>query len=265
MPSPKGANWLDYIHHCLRMFEYAIATYTTEKYTNLRFNKYIHSVRASDQKAGELVNYQPAIVFFGAADPPANSPIKIKKHVRVPGSRKLINSFKKRGNVVVIPVNENFSSQTCARCYGRFNRRYKSHRFKVCQNCRPCHEAMLPPMIVTLKGKRRQRDDRLQHFLMEQEAEANGTQPDQRIVDSLLSKVLIHRYEWLVNPENGVMEDVSIVNAVVRDQEIAAEYLTGGVLQTPRIRKTVWNRDIVAAKCILIKGKFFIHFKQSVL
>ena len=252
MPSPKGSNWPDYVHHRLRMFENAIDTYTTEKYANLRFNKYINSVQASDQKAGELVNYQSSIVYFGASETPANSPIKIKKHMRAPGSRKLINSFNKRRNVVIIPVNENYTSQTCGRCLGRFNRTYRSHRFKVCQNCRSRHEAMLPSMVVTMKGKRRQREDRLNNFIMRCDANENGTHPNQSIMDTLLSKVLIHRYEWLVNPENGDMEDVSFVDSVVRDQ---SEYLTAGVQPNPWIKKTVWNRDIVAAKCILIKGK----------
>lgn len=95
MPSPKGVNWLDYVHHRLRMFESAIETYTTEKYANLRFNKYVNSIRTSDQKAGELVNYQSAIVFFGAADTPANSPIRIKKHVRAPQIDKQLQKARK--------------------------------------------------------------------------------------------------------------------------------------------------------------------------
>lgn len=208
MPSPLGRHWLHYTHHRLKMMKKGMDVYATPKYTRLRFEKYIRTVRASDEKAGELVNYKPSIIFFGAAETPPNSPIRIKKHMRCPGSRKLYASFKKRGNCVIVFVNECFTSQTCAKCIGRFDPRTKSHRFKVCQNCRPRFEAMLPSMVVTKKGRRRSRLDRLQIFLLEREAIENSTEPDQQKADSLLSKVLIHTYEWLINPVNGEMENV---------------------------------------------------------
>lgn len=130
------------------MMELGIVTYTTEKYANLRFNLVnVNTNRASVEKAAELVNCPAAVVHFGAAETPPNSAIRIKKHMRCPGARKLIKSFRKLDYVVVISVNEVYNSQTCPRCFERFNPSTKSHRFKVCQNCRPQHQAMLPPMI----------------------------------------------------------------------------------------------------------------------
>lgn len=255
MPSPKGSNWTDYVQHRLKMLEFGVATYSSEKYTGLRFNKYIHSVRASDEKAGELVGYQSAIVFFGASETPPNCPIRIKKHVRAPGGRKLLASFKKRANVVVVPTNEDFTSQTCARCYGRFRKSTRSHRFKVCQNCQPNHSALLPTMVATMKSRRLYRIDRLHYHFLEQQSMENAAQPDQP-AESLLSKVRTHHYEWRVNPATGVMENATIdqLNGNSSNQE---KYVTDASQQYPWIRKTVWNRDIVAAKCILIKGVYY--------
>lgn len=55
MPSPKGSNWRDYITHRLRILKKAEEVYTTEKYTRLRFDKYIESNRVSDKVAAMLV------------------------------------------------------------------------------------------------------------------------------------------------------------------------------------------------------------------
>lgn len=55
MPSSKDNTWRDYITHRLRIMKKAIAVYTTEKYTRLRFDKYIESNRISDKVAALLV------------------------------------------------------------------------------------------------------------------------------------------------------------------------------------------------------------------
>lgn len=55
MPSPKGSNWYDYVKHRLTISKKAIAVYTTEKYTRLRFDKYIESNRVCDKIAAMLV------------------------------------------------------------------------------------------------------------------------------------------------------------------------------------------------------------------
>lgn len=55
MPSPKGSNWQDYVIHRLRILKKAEEVYTTEKYTRLRFDKYIESNRVSDKIAAMLV------------------------------------------------------------------------------------------------------------------------------------------------------------------------------------------------------------------
>lgn len=227
-PSPLGRHWLSYVHHRLRMQIYGIAAYTTRKYTRLSLDKHIESNRAIDVIANKLTKSKRALIFLGNADTPPNSPIKIKKNVRCPGTRKLINAFKKTGKCVVLPVDEYFTSQTCAKCFGRFDRRTRKDKIKVCQDCHPTADAWLPSKIVTQLGKRN-----LQAFRKLQRAR------NPEISDSeLLTKVKAYTKIWEINDETD-------------DMDVDADADQQG---TPH--KTVWQRDIVAAKCILIKGIF---------
>lgn len=56
MPSPKGDDYLDYIHHRLTVMKRGMAVYTTEKYTRLNFDKYIESNRVCDRIAAMLAS-----------------------------------------------------------------------------------------------------------------------------------------------------------------------------------------------------------------
>lgn len=71
-------------------------------------------------------------------------------------SRKLVKSFKKLGCVVRL-ADDWMTSPTCAKYFGRFDRRTKSNRFKVCQQCHPIinGEALLPNVIVSKLGHRK--------------------------------------------------------------------------------------------------------------
>lgn len=131
MPSPRGVRWRSYIQHRLTVFEDGLAVYANQKYARLSLDKYIESNRAIDKIAAFLTNKLKSIIYIGAAEMSPNSPIKIRKNVRCPGTRKLVQSFKKLGNCYVRFVDEYFTSQTCARCYQRFDRNTRSHRFKV--------------------------------------------------------------------------------------------------------------------------------------
>lgn len=125
-----------------------------------------------------------------------------------------MNGFKRRGNVYIVPTDEYNTSQTCAECFGRFDRATLNDRFKVCQNCRPHPAAMLPSIIVTQRGRRDLNEFRKLSRQMNEE---------------LASKVVIYRKWWADS-------------------------------QAPDFaKKTVWHRDIAAAKCILIKGKLSIE------
>lgn len=226
MPSPKGHGWKFYVQHRLKMFEKGIATYTTDKYTRLDFDKYVESNRVCDSIAAKLTNKQPTIVHMGAAHIAPNSPIGIKKGLRCPGNRKMLRSYKKIPGVFVHMVDEYYTSQTCAKCLTRLDPRKKRNRFKVCTDCRPDPYAMLPSIIVAKKGKRVMRMNRLQLFLSEKE----GIEIPPNDAESLLSKVGIYHKTWPVN----------------------ADQMESGAR---RIHKSSWHRDIVAAKCMLIKGK----------
>ncbi|XP_031639183.1 uncharacterized protein LOC116351242 [Contarinia nasturtii] len=93
MPSPLGILWIDYVHHRIKMLKKGMAVYTTPKYTLLQFDKYVESNRTVDKLTGNLVNHKAAIIHMGNAEISPNSCIRIKKHVRAPGTLKLLKGF----------------------------------------------------------------------------------------------------------------------------------------------------------------------------
>ncbi|XP_055320564.1 uncharacterized protein LOC129577480 isoform X1 [Sitodiplosis mosellana] len=238
MPSPKGENWGSYIAHRLTMLKKGIETYTTEKYARLQFDKYIQSNRATDKIANLLTNRKPSIIHMGAVDMPANSPIRIKKHVRCPGNRKLAESFRKIPNTVVRQVNENRTSQLCGRCFTPFDIATQRDRMKVCEWCLPDNDdwppnLQLPTKIVSKKSKRTLIADR------QRMREAVEQDPNQ--AERFVSKVISYQKNW--QQSAAIDED-----ADPAEQEDAAES------HDRRILKTCWHRDITAAKLILYKG-----------
>lgn len=130
-PSPRGVYWRSYVQHRLKMFESGLATYANQQYARLSLDKYIESNREVDKTAARLTNKKKSIVYVGSAEISPNSPIKIRKYVRCPGVRKLVKAFKKLGNVYIRFVDEYFTSQTCARCFSRFDQNTRKDRFKV--------------------------------------------------------------------------------------------------------------------------------------
>lgn len=93
------------------------------------------------------------VVLMGASDFAANSPIKIKKFVRAPGPRRFLNACKKREMTFIMKVPEHNTSRTCARCYRHFDPRTHRHRFKVCRNCIPHPEMLMPRSVTSKKGR----------------------------------------------------------------------------------------------------------------
>lgn len=255
MPSPMGQNWRDYIRHRMKMMERGIAVYTTDKYTRLNFDKYVRSNSVCDSIAGMITGHQPTLMHIGGCEMSPSSPIGIKKSLRCPGTRKMIRSYRKCPGCMINMVDEYYTSQTCAKCFGRFDRRTRRHRYKVCLDCRPDENAKLPSMIVCKVNRRKKQ---LIQFLLEKEAEEGSLnqavgndvqQPNQPNTERLLPNVAIYHKKWYVNPVSGVLE---YVNFNQTDEMGAAEWAKH---QMPRVHKTPWHRDIVAAKCIMIKGK----------
>lgn len=64
MPSPRTSTWQDYISYRLTIMKRAIAVYTTEKYTRLRFDKYVESNRVCDLIAAMLVRNCDSFFVF---------------------------------------------------------------------------------------------------------------------------------------------------------------------------------------------------------
>lgn len=237
MPSPQGTSWRSYIEHRLRVMEAGIEAYTIRPYARLRLDKHIEWHRAIDKKAGKLVNHKASIIYIGSGgSTPANSPIKIKKHVRCPGTRKLVFAFKKRGNCIIRMVDEYMTSQHCARCFKRFPQNTRSHRFKKCEQCKPNVYVRLPAKIVTIVSKRglqmMRTIERAWREMREMGDAIAATLRDRPNTGHLVSKKQCFSKTWLPMAVNGGMEDAA---------------------QTKL--KTVWHRDIAAAKLILYKGK----------
>lgn len=135
------------------MTKLGIQAYATAKYTRLALDKHIESTRQSDIFVNKITDKRPSILFLGAnGDTPPDCPIKIKKHVRCPGTRILVRSIKKRGDCIVVPTNEWGSSQTCPHGLHRFEGQAKSAKFKMCR-CVPDARTLLPDIIVSKLGK----------------------------------------------------------------------------------------------------------------
>lgn len=237
MPSPQGMYWLSYIVHRLQVMEEGIDAYTVRSYARLGLDKHIEWHRAIDTLAGKLVNHKPSIIYIGAGgSTPANSPIKIKKYVRCPGTRKLIFAFKKRANCIIRMVDEYMTSQHCARCFKQFPQATRSHRFKKCVGCLPKHIVRLATKIVTNVSKRglqMMRAIEREFRAMRAAGDAiAATLQDRPNTNHLVSKKQCFSKTWRPMIGNGEIENAA---------------------ETPLT--TVWHRDIAAAKLILYKGE----------
>lgn len=237
MPSPQGSSWKTYIAHRLNVMNAGIETYTVRSYARLRLDKHIEWHRAIDKIAGKLVNHKAAIVYIGSGgSTPASSIIRVKKHVRCPGTRKLLGAFKKRSDCVIRMVDEWMTSQHCARCFKRFPQNTRSHRFKKCVDCVPNPAVRLPTLIVTNVGKRilqmRRAIQRTWNEMQEMGDAIAATLQNRPNSGHLVSTKQCFVKTWLPN-----------VLGNVETEEAAQTTLT-----------TVWHRDIVAAKLILYKG-----------
>ncbi|XP_031618637.1 uncharacterized protein LOC116337846 [Contarinia nasturtii] len=247
MPSPKGPSWRSYIEHRLRVMNDGIETYSTKQYARLGLDKHIESVRAIDKTACKMVHNQPSIFYMGASgSTPANSPIKIKKHVRCPGTRKLLAAIMKRGNCIIRMVDEYMTSQHCPLCFKRFPVATRSHRYKVCVGCVPNPIVGLPRTIVTNVSKRllqmRRTIERMWREMRDIGDVIAATLRDGPNAGRLVSKKQRFFKTWLPNVANVEIE--------------------GAAGAQPTLT-TVWHRDIAAAKLILYKGECVV-FKRTI-
>ena len=259
IPSPRGEDYWEYIQHRMKMLPNGIAAYATRQYARLSLDKYIQTNRECDEIAVNITQNQPSAVYIGAAELHPNRPIGIKKQKRCPGTRKLLTSIKKLGHSVVIFVDEYFTSQTCANCFGRFPRATRQNRFKVCRGCNPTDpSARLPTGIVTQHSKRQLQAQRRHvknvlknhidqvhfedHHLFE--GVEKTVKRFQELYHRLVSKVSIYRKNWQPIAANHGLNDNAANIELQTDQQ----------QQRRRGRTVVWHRDIVAARCILYKG-----------
>lgn len=135
---------------------------------------------------------------------------------------------------MVLFIDEYMTSQTCAKCFSRFDPRTKRQRFKVCKECVPrdyAGIALHPPKIISQKSKQQMYFKRLreaagQNDVNQPVGQAQNRAPQPR----LASKIQV------------------FVKKMLND---AGEFVLNGMPTT-----TNWHRDIVAAKCIMYKGMY---------
>lgn len=180
---------------------------------------------------------------MGRAQIAANSPIKIKKHVRAPGNRKMLKSFKKMEGNTIRMVNEDRSSRLCGRCIDPFPLSTLSHRFKVCEWCLPDQNEWpnglkLPRKILTMKSRRVLKSER--------RAMRNAMVEDPNHAVGFVSKVICYRKNWQQIAANQVINN-------------DAECEDGNDDANEPVLKTIWQRDISAAKLIMYRGELFIE------
>lgn len=240
MPSPRGVHWRSYIEQRARLLHRGLAAYATRRYARHDLHHYIESNRESDKVAAMITNNMPTMIYLGAAEMSSNRPIGIKRRKRCPGTRKFLVSVKKLGHSRVKFVDEYFTSQTCGNCFGRFDRNTRNKRFKYCRNCQANPEAGLPPKIVTPLNKRVR----------------NQIKRDQRDNPDYprcpLPKMISFYKEW---PLNNVDANLGEAEAEAEWEGIEDETEEQIIEEEELPPSVVWHRDIVAAKCILYKGK----------
>lgn len=243
MPSPRGTTWSSYIKHRLRVMEDGIEAYTKRSYARLGLDKHIEWHRGIDKMAGKLVGNQGAIIYLGGAEFAPNSPISIRKHIRCPGTRKIIQAFMKRANIVIRMVDEWNTSQKCAKCFAQFPRRVKHKRYKTCHDCRPNPILRLPELIVTNVSKRALQ---MRRNIMRtwQEMRDMGNEIAETLTQSNAGRLLSKKERFVKTWQINANANDGMENAV----------------QLQQLLKTVWHRDISAAKLILYKGNFTMLF-----
>lgn len=141
-------------------------------------------------------------------------------------------------------VNEFRSSRLCARCFTPFPLATLNHRFKVCDWCVPDQNdwpdgLKLPRKIVSKKSKR----------MYQMERRAVMADPHQAV--GFVSKVICHHKNWRQNRQHAVDQ---------HDGDFTADYEPEDFFDMPNepILKTIWQRDISAAKLILYRGNCLI-------
>jgi hypothetical protein len=259
IPSPRGANWRNYVIHRIKMMEDGLDTYARRRYARLSLDKYIESQRERDMMAKAITKNKPSLIIIGDVDLPANSPIGKKKTKRCPGTRKLENSIKKLHHSDVVRVNEDYTSQNCASCMTKFPIHTKRYRFKTCKNCPrnapiPAEIAeymSFPKLIITKKSRRRKKLDRAVKKCINRGIINQATLGPEFQPGRLASPKMYFRKTWPLNPVNAVQVEDDDANN--NDQHPDEEQQQQQQQQRPCT--IVWHRDIVAARCIMYKGK----------
>lgn len=230
---------MSYIKHSMKFFKEGIELYTTRKYSRLHLDQYIRTQQSMDSIVHTLTDTVAngrILLCIGSTEFNASSPIK--KYRRCPGTRKLVNYLRKVLICDIIFVDEFNTSKTCGCCHRKFDRdkhKYwerKKIRHRVCDNCHPDSSIInLPNTIIAPKSQRQLENEKLEmrHFVYQNHPNISWSET----VD------LVNRnFPFL--PEHKKHNQYQ---KVPFDPNIHKE-----------IQKVVWNRDISAARNIIVKA-----------
>ena len=275
-PSPNGANWLDYIRHKLKFYKDGVDVFTKRKYARLELDKYIESQRTMERVIEKIVRKGKKTIFFiGSAQMNPSSPIK--KYMRCPGTRKLVQALKKYPNIQVVYVDEYMTSQVCMNDFKKFPERTKKHRQKKCDDCARLQEAQPASIIVTNRAKRTLQRERRELRENDPELAAQQQQQGEHLVSKLMLYNKTIRRQPNAEPEvdDDNAADVAMdvegnaeinhgsPNEMIDPNEPAINRLNDQSIQKKekKNKKTVWHRDIAAAKAISYKGELIRCYK----
>lgn len=229
-PSSLTANYMNYIEHRMKFFNDGIQVYTTRKYTRLHLDKYICTQKALDEIVQLLTSSSSGRILLCIGGTEFNPNAPIKKYKRCPGTRKTVSYIKKIINCDLVFVDEYNTSQVCGKCQHPFNKlkherwTYKGIRHRLCETCKPNNNIVaLPTTIVTPICSRPLKFEMLQ-----------------KTVDVFLQ-----------SPDKTYDEAKKEIKQVYGNQ---TNYKTFNQLNIQTQSKCVWNRDISAARNIIIKA-----------
>lgn len=151
-------------------------------------------------------------------------------------------------NNVIKMTNEFRTSRLCARCFTPFPLNTLKHRYKVCDFCLPDQnewpdDLKLPTKIVTKKSKR---------MLLSQRRQLREAMIENQAI-GFVSKMICYHKNWQQPDSNHIIaDDMDFTEDVIPD-----EFINEPNPPNPPILKTIWHRDISAAKLILYRGTVF--------
>ncbi|XP_037035229.1 uncharacterized protein LOC119073712 [Bradysia coprophila] len=238
-PSSLTPQYMNYISHCMKFFHRGHEIYTTRKYSRLQLDQYIRTQQSMDSIVHTLTdNVGNGRILVCIEGKPFNPSSPIRKYRRCPGIRKLFQCLKKVPVCDVMFVDEYNTSKACGCCYRSFDQPKHKHwdtrkiRHRVCDDCHPDAEIIsLPNTIIAPKSQRQlQTEKREVRHLIYQDNPSISWNESAQLANLKFAFLPEHK-------KHNQFQKVPFNPAIHK-----------------AVQKTVWNRDISAARNMIVKG-----------